>query len=154
MDEHSAKLSKIFGAVELSPSDEIVWQTRQELHDTANAVVLKISTLPSDLCLLCSELQDWAAQKGVEIAVVAQANGLVTATLKTAPDAAIAIIDQLRERLRKVGGSVVALQVPGPLRNSLDVWGCESNALPLMKEIKRRFDPNRILNPGLFVGNI
>ncbi len=154
MDEHSAKLSKICGVMELSPSDETVWQARQELHDTANAVVLKISTLPSDLCLLCSELQDWAAKKGMEIAVVAQANGLVTAALKTAPDAAIALIDHLRERLRKVGGSVVALQVPGPLRSTLDVWGCESNALPLMKEIKRRFDPNRILNPGRFVGNI
>jgi len=154
MDEHSAKLGKIFGAMELCPSDETVWQARQELHDTANAVVLKISTLPSDLCLLCSELQDWAAKKGMEIAVVAQANGLVTAALQTAPDAAIALIDHLRERLRKVGGSVVALQVPGPLRSTLDVWGCESNALPLMKEIKRRFDPNRILNPGRFVGNI
>ena len=154
MDEHSAKLGKIFGEMKLMPSDETVWKARQELHDAANAVVLKISTLPSDLCLLCSELQDWAAKKGVEIAVVAQANGLVMAALKTAPDTAIALIDHLRERLRNVGGSVVALQVPGPLRSTLDIWGCESNALPLMKEIKRRFDPNRILNPGRFVGNI
>jgi glycolate oxidase FAD binding subunit len=40
------------------------------------------------------------------------------------------------------------------LRGGFDVWGCDSNALPLMREIKRRFDPNRILNPGRFVGNI
>jgi glycolate oxidase FAD binding subunit len=154
MDEHAAKLSKIFGVMELKPSDETVWQARQQLHDTADAVVLKISTLPSDLCLLCSELQDWAAKKDMEIAVAAQANGVVTTALKSSPDAATALIEHLRERLRNVGGSVVALQVPGPLRNKLDVWGCESNALPLMKEIKRRFDPNRILNPGRFVGNI
>ena len=44
MDEHSAKLSKIFGAMELKASDETVWQARQELHDTANAVVLRGST--------------------------------------------------------------------------------------------------------------
>jgi glycolate oxidase FAD binding subunit len=36
----------------------------------------------------------------------------------------------------------------------VDAWGCDSNALLLMREIKRRFDPNRILNPGRFVGNI
>jgi glycolate oxidase FAD binding subunit len=40
------------------------------------------------------------------------------------------------------------------MREGLDVWGCDSNALPLMREIKRRFDPNRTLNPGRFVGNI
>ena len=36
----------------------------------------------------------------------------------------------------------------------IDLWGCQSDALPLMREIKRRFDPNRILNPGRFVGGI
>jgi glycolate oxidase FAD binding subunit len=44
--------------------------------------------------------------------------------------------------------------MPGTIRGTLDPWGWESNSLPLMKEIKRRFDPNRILNPGRFVGNI
>jgi glycolate oxidase FAD binding subunit len=74
--------------------------------------------------------------------------------LKSSPDAAIALIKHLRGRLHGSGGSVVAQQFPEALRDGLDVWGCDSNALPLMREIKRRFDPNRILNPGRFVGNI
>jgi glycolate oxidase FAD binding subunit len=85
---------------------------------------------------------------------VAQANGLMTLALKSAPDAAIALIEHLRGKLRASGGSVVALQIPETLRGRLDVWRCDSNALPLMREIKRRFDPNRILNPGRFVGSI
>jgi FAD/FMN-containing dehydrogenase len=28
------------------------------------------------------------------------------------------------------------------------------DSLPLMREIKRRFDPERILNPGRFLGQI
>ncbi len=52
------------------------------------------------------------------------------------------------------GAAWLHLGVPQVLRGGLDVWGCDSNALPLMREIKRRFDPNRILNPGRFVGNI
>jgi glycolate oxidase FAD binding subunit len=64
------------------------------------------------------------------------------------------LIEQLRSRLKKSGGSVIALQLPDAMRSGLDVWGCDSNALPLMREIKRRFDPKRTLNPGRFVGNI
>jgi glycolate oxidase FAD binding subunit len=154
MAEHAGKLTKIFGAMELRPADQTVWQARQQLHDTPSALVLKISTLPSDLCRLSSELQDWAAKKDMGIVVAAQATGLVTVALKSSPDAAKAIIEHLRERLRQSVGSVIALQLPSQFCISLDPWGCESNALPLMKEIKRRFDPNRILNPGRFVGNI
>jgi FAD/FMN-containing dehydrogenase len=29
-----------------------------------------------------------------------------------------------------------------------------SDTLPIMRELKHRFDPNRILNPGRFVGGI
>jgi glycolate oxidase FAD binding subunit len=154
MAEHAAKLKGIFGTTEMSPSTETVWQTRQELHDTVDALVLKISTLPSDLCLLLSELQDWGAKKQMSVVVAAQANGLITVALKSSSDAAITLVDHLRERLSQSGGSVVVLQMPGTIRGTLDPWRWESNALPLMKEIKRRFDPNRILNPGRFVGNI
>ena len=154
MDEHAARLQKIFGQIELSESSETVWQTRQELFSTDDAVVLKVSLLPSDVCPVSSELQRWAVKEGTEVSIAAQAPGLMTVGLKSAPDAAIALIRHLRDRLRGSGGSVVALQIPEALRGGIDVWGCDSNALPLMREIKRRFDPNRILNPGRFVGNI
>jgi glycolate oxidase FAD binding subunit len=154
MDEHAASLQKIFGQIELKESSEQVWQARQELFDAEGAAVLKVSVLPSDVCAVSNELQERANEEGLEISIVAQANGLMTAALKSAPDAAIALIERLRGRVRGSGGSVVALQIPETLRGRLDVWGCDSNALPLMREIKRRFDPNRILNPGRFVGNI
>ena len=78
----------------------------------------------------------------------------MTVALNPPLDAVVAIVERLRARLVDFGGSVVALQVPDRLREKIDVWGCTSDALPLMREIKRRFDPNRILNPGRFVGNI
>jgi glycolate oxidase FAD binding subunit len=160
MDDHAARLREIFGQIELSEtasqgrSSENVWLARQELFSTVGAVVLKVSLLPSDVCPVSSELQQWAAREGTEISVAAQAAGLMTVALKASPDAAIALIQHLRDRLHGSGGSVVALQIPEALRGGLDVWGCDSNALPLMREIKRRFDPNRVLNPGRFVGNI
>jgi glycolate oxidase FAD binding subunit len=154
MDAHDARLRKIFGLVEMSKSREDAWQARQQLFDTEGAVVLKATLLPSDVCPVSAELQQWAARDGVEIAVVAQATGLMAVAMKSASGGAIALIEHLRWRLRGSSGSVVALKIPQEFRGGLDVWGCDSNALPLMREIKRRFDPNRILNPGRFVGNI
>lgn len=154
MDDHAGRLQKLFGQIELSETSENVWQARQKLFAIEGAVVLKVSLLPSDVCPVTTELQQWAAREGAEISIVAQAPGLMAVALKSSPDAAIALIKHLRGRLHGSGGSVVAQQFPEALRDGLDVWGCDSNALPLMREIKRRFDPNRILNPGRFVGNI
>lgn len=152
--DHAARLTTIFGAMALKPADAAVWQARQQLHDTADAFVLKLSTLPSDLCVLASELQTWAAKHDSEIAIAAQATGLTTVALKAAANEAADLVTHLRSRLKDKGGSAVVLQAPQKLSCAIDRWGCESNALPLMKEIKRRFDPNRVLNPGRFVGNI
>jgi glycolate oxidase FAD binding subunit len=49
---------------------------------------------------------------------------------------------------------VTILRVPETMRGEIDVWDCRADSLPLMREIKRRFDPNRVLNPGRFVGGI
>jgi glycolate oxidase FAD binding subunit len=49
---------------------------------------------------------------------------------------------------------VVVLRSPLPLKGNIDVSGPDRGTVPLMREIKRNFDPNRILNPGRFVGGI
>ena len=84
---------------------------------------------------------------------VAQANGLAAVALNGSADAAMRAIEGLRVRLGG-SGSVTVLRMPDEWRERLDVWGNAGSALPLMREIKSRFDPRRILNPGRFVGNI
>ncbi|MDQ2664036.1 MAG: FAD-binding oxidoreductase [Candidatus Eremiobacteraeota bacterium] len=41
-----------------------------------------------------------------------------------------------------------------PLRDGLAVWGEPPTSIERMRALKRRFDPERILNPGRFVGGI
>ena len=111
--------------------------------------------LPGEICSVSSELQQWAAAEGHGIDVVAQATGLMTIALKLAHDAAIAVIERLRKELLPSGGSVVVLHVPDSLREKRSMCGAPIQALcSLMREIKRRFDPDRILNPGRFPGGI
>lgn len=154
LEEHAVRLRNIFSQTALRESGEAVWRARQEFFETGDAVVLKASLLPSEIGAVTVELQHWANAEGLEIAAVAQAYGQMTVAIRSAPDAAIAVIERLRARLRDSGGTVVAMQVPEGIRRRFDVWGCDSNALPLMREIKRRFDPGCILNPGRFVGGI
>jgi glycolate oxidase FAD binding subunit len=78
----------------------------------------------------------------------------MTVTLEAEPELAPALVERLRARVHEFGGSVVALQVPDALRGRIDVWGPDRGSWALMNEVKRRFDPGRILNPGRFVGSI
>jgi glycolate oxidase FAD binding subunit len=151
------RLKKIFGGMGLVPSGETVWQARQALFDAGDSIILKASMLPAEVCPVSAEVRQWAAAEGAGVECVAYAFGLMTLALHAASDATAfteSILARLRARLRPTGGSVVVLAAPEETRAKLDVWGCHSDALGLMREIKRRFDPNRILNPGRFVGNI
>lgn len=154
LDDHAAQLTRFFDPIRLRESNDSVWTARQDLFDRADAAILKISLLPSQICSTLSLLREWTQSENTEIAAAAQCNGLVDIALHAAPDAAISLIERLRGELRISGGSVVALQLPIGLRGRINTWDCDSSALPLMREIKHRFDPDRILNPGRFAGNI
>ncbi len=49
-------------------------------------------------------------------------------------------------------GHAVMFAAPAPLKQGVEVWGPAPPALALMREIKHKFDPQAILNPGRFVG--
>jgi glycolate oxidase FAD binding subunit len=63
-------------------------------------------------------------------------------------------ITEARERLAACGGSVVVVKAPPELKRAVDAWGPAGDALGLMRRVKERFDPDRRLSPGRFVGGI
>jgi glycolate oxidase FAD binding subunit len=69
------------------------------------------------------------------------------------PVAVAAIRDQ-RERLAARGGSLVLVKAPPELKRAVDAWGPPGDAVGLMRRVKERFDPDRRLGPGRFVGGI
>lgn len=154
LQEQAGRIQDLFARFAVNEPDNAVWQARQRLFDGDDAFLLKISLLPADLCAVTTDLQQRAAREAVEITTVGQANGIMTAALNASSDTAVALIEQLRAKVEGRGGSVVVLRLPDSLRGNFDVWGLNSGALPLMREIKRRFDPGRTLNPGRFVGGI
>jgi len=63
-------------------------------------------------------------------------------------------IAETREGLAARGGSLVVVKAPLHLKREVDAWGPAGDALGLMRRVKERFDPERRMSPGRFVGGI
>lgn len=55
---------------------------------------------------------------------------------------------------RELGGSVVVDHASPSLKSQIQVWGDAPAGLEIMRNIKQKFDPAGILNPGRFLGGI
>src|SRR5262249_55784192 len=68
--------------------------------------------------------------------------------------AASRAVSDARAGLVERGGSLVLEAAPEDVRANVDVWGPPPASFALMKRMKDRFDPDRRLSPGRFVGGI
>jgi glycolate oxidase FAD binding subunit len=118
-----------------------VWDARQQLF--AQDLVCKATMLPSEVASFAERVRSLGGES------VTQATGIMTAGF---PAAAAGQLPQLRRELEAAGGSLMVLKQPAETK--LDCWGTLPDSLPLMREIKRRFDPEGVLNPGRFLGGI
>jgi glycolate oxidase FAD binding subunit len=62
-------------------------------------------------------------------------------------------VREAREALERLGGYLVLLGTPAELRG-LDPWGAPPDGLALMRELRRRTDPQDTLNPGRYLAGI
>jgi glycolate oxidase FAD binding subunit len=154
LDEYGASLQTTLGDFPIVGWAQNVWSAREQMFDDEDSVVLKIAALPAEICSISAELYQWSFGDGRDVKVLAQATGLMTVAIEATPELVPALVERLRARVHEFGGSVVMLQIPDALRGKIDVWGPDRGSGALMNEVKRRFDPGRILNPGRFVGNI
>jgi glycolate oxidase FAD binding subunit len=86
-------------------------------------------------------------------AVAAHAATGVSYAAVPAADAADAL-PRLRAALALHDGTAVVLRAPDAVRDRLDHWGPVGDALDLMRRVKERFDPERRMSPGRFVGGV
>ncbi len=63
-------------------------------------------------------------------------------------------IRELRSHCQENQGFLTVLEAPVELKQQVDIWGYSGNALESMRQLKARFDPQQLLNPGRFVGGI
>ena len=64
------------------------------------------------------------------------------------------VLTQLRQTAMSRQGNLIIEVAPPELKRHIDVWGSVEGTLSLMKQIKAKFDPAGLLNPGRFVSSI
>jgi glycolate oxidase FAD binding subunit len=123
---------------------------------------LKASVLPTYVVDTIYHAETLAHNLGLKSAAISEAGcGIVRLYWRGAPGVTepdpLSIakgIDELRHWVVRHGGSLVILSAPPVIKAGVDVWGPVGAALALMRELKQQFDPQRLLNPGRFVGGI
>jgi len=79
--------------------------------------------------------------------------GFFSGSPRDAGSASAAILTA-RGRVAEGGGTLTLDAAPKTIRELVDVWGPPPAALPLMRSMKERLDPQRRFAPGRFVGRI
>jgi glycolate oxidase FAD binding subunit len=143
------------GATVSDASDD-VWLVREQLFEDKGTsfAVVRIGVLPTQYEGLVATLEG-DVDRSIRWQLVLQAVGTGLVRLaSTDADALVVAISRFRAALADLGGSFVVLRRPPECSAAIDVWGKTGDALPLMKCIKRQFDPKGTVNAGRFVGGI
>ena len=145
VEAQGALLGTIAHGVGLTTSvaDADVWSAREGLFGETEGFVVKVTMLPSEIAGMAE------AVSGLGGRSVTQAVGVMMAWI---PASGADGLMALRQRAERERGSMVLLRAGDGF--SADRWGTAADTLPLMREIKRQFDPKGTLNPGRFVGGI
>jgi glycolate oxidase FAD binding subunit len=122
-------------------ADDEVWQARE--RSFAHEIVCKVTMLPAEVGRFAERVRELGGES------VTQATGIMFAGF--AADAHRHIL-QLRHAVESARGSVTVLKQPPD--KAMDCWGSLPDSFSLMREVKLRFDPENVLNPGRFLGGI
>jgi glycolate oxidase FAD binding subunit len=122
-----------------------------------DAIVVRLSSLPSDLPELVARLEADAARSDVVAEIAAHAgSGVAWCQLLGAAsaDRVVQVIEQLRAAATARGAWVICEALPAELRGRVDPWGFAAPSLRLMRGVKQALDPQGRFSPGRFVGGI
>jgi glycolate oxidase FAD binding subunit len=147
------ELARPANAADVSPA---AWAASQELWNSASSgtvAVAKITTLPASIVRTIETVQRAASSRNAHWKLTMQATGIGGLRLEATPENLHAVLSDLRFELEHAGGSLAAFHHPADMQ-SIDAWGTPGDALPLMRAVKKQFDPKNTLNPGRFVGGI
>jgi glycolate oxidase FAD binding subunit len=130
------------------------WQ-RAETPRTSCSLRIRVNALPTQL----PDVHKWlepllAVLEGARLVWYATLGIGFVAGDPGPPRQVAAALASARGAALWAGGSLVVDAAPSAVRAEIDAWGPEPSAFAVMRELKQRFDPERRLNPGRFVGGL
>ena len=157
--ETASFLFKPFGEVHALSDEEIPYLGPLTPLDTSEAedeVVLKIGAPPAELTGVLDSVLGACERREVTPHITGHAaNGITLVGLSGGgEEAQVRVIEELREIWVRRGGSLVVQKAPPSIKRRVDVWGPAGDYLGLTRQVKEKFDPRGVLNPGRFLGGI
>ncbi len=144
----SAIIAASQSGVEVVEKDDSVWRRLASVSmNYSEDITLRISVKPGDLETLFSALET-SHQIESQIGV---GTGCIRAF--TQRDNA-GHINSFRVAAQRLGGALIIENAPAEVKQEFDAWGDLGNTATLMERIKQQLDPDHILSPGRFSGNI
>ncbi len=118
-------------------------------------VLLSLGHLPSKTKSVIGAISEYCLQNGYSLEMaVGPARGVVKCKIAAPCNQVKNVVSGLRSIAASADGYALVEQASLQAKADLDVWGDPGPALHLMRRLKNRMDPNRILNPGRYVGGI
>jgi glycolate oxidase FAD binding subunit len=125
---------------------EKIWSAPQE-----PAITCKIGVLPTAAVTTLTKLDTLTSSSG--LGLIHAGSGLGLLRLDPAVVTPQTIME-MRRHCESQNGFLTVLEAPISLKQQLDVWGYNGNALNIMRGIKQQFDPKNLLSPQRFVAGI
>lgn len=130
-------------------------------REAASVLETRVSVLPTKVADVMVALPHLGQRHGLEEETAAHfAHGVVHTAWRPQPGHDVAahdaraLVDDLRGFVAGLEGHVVVEGCDPEAKRQLDVWGETGSAWPVMRGIKRAYDPRGILSPGRFVGGL
>ncbi len=126
-----------------------------ERNGKGHGAIWRGGVLPSDCARGMRAIHEASSEWADTAMAASVAHGIVRGTFRAeTPEALARSLAASREALAALGGFLVVLDAPAPVRAQVDVWGPPLDGVGVMQRLKAAFDAKGILNPGRFVGGI
>jgi glycolate oxidase FAD binding subunit len=128
-----------------------LWQRSRSLLDLPagdDRVLCKIGVKPTAAVAAFAQLETLLPQRA--IGLIHASSGLGKLVIRG--ESPIDRLTRLRSMCQSHGGFLTVLAAPLAVKQRIEVWGYNGNALSVMQAIHRKFDPKGLLSPDRFLG--
>ena len=120
-------------------------------------VIAKLNLKRTDIAEFVAQVKDTDWTRDVQMMALL-GSGVLYLTVPVTSDTDFQqladALTQLRQSAMKAQGNLIIETAPSELKRHIDVWGSVGGTLSLMKQVKAKFDPDGLLNPGRFISSI
>jgi glycolate oxidase FAD binding subunit len=130
-----------------------LWEQIRDFGASGEGVLYRITAPLASVTEVVATVERWSASERPARIIAHAGAGVVWVLLDADPSSA-AWFPRLAALAQEHRGHALLAAAPPAFKAGIDVWGPAPPSLSLMRELKRQFDPQAVLNPGRFVAGL